>query len=249
MTSCEDVGSETVADAVPFEDINNALPPDAVESEYLLPELVGLRVNDSPSRTTSPLLVVVAVASGLVAVANGWVVTACCLFVRNLNKDAAGAAVAAAGAGPAVGAAADTAESGVVGTVSELRCVESGFVDASVNTGSAIGVCVGPVGVVACVLAGVTGVTVREGALAAGAVDLVDSAVADWMADLEPTDDRRRDVRAPLVESEADDRVAEAVEELPAELSAAAVAAVMTPTAVPIPSSTANTPTRPTFTA
>lgn len=66
-------------------------------------------------------------------------------------------------------------------------------------------------------------------------------------------------MREPRVELEADDRVAEEFEEFEEfeeveelsllELSAAAMPAVMMPAAVPIPSSTANAPTRPTLTA
>ena len=74
-------------------------------------------------------------------------------------------------------------------------------------------------------------------------------AAADGMAGFDTTDDGCRGPRAPGVELEVDDRVAEEVEELLPELSAAAAPAVMMATAVPIPSSAANAPTRPTFTA
>lgn len=103
--------------------------------------------------------------------------------------------------------------------------------------------------------------------VAAGTADLVGSAVervgppaldevigapaetvaaGDGMADLATPDAGRRGVRGPPVEFEADDRVAE---EVPGSSSAAAAPAVMMPTAVPIPNSTANAPTRPIFTA
>jgi hypothetical protein len=59
-------------DAVPFVDINNARPPEAAESENLLPDFTGDRTNDSPSRTTGPGVAVAAVAEaaavGVVAV-------------------------------------------------------------------------------------------------------------------------------------------------------------------------------------
>jgi len=74
-------------------------------------------------------------------------------------------------------------------------------------------------------------------------------AAADGTAGFDTTDDVRRGAREPGVELEADDRVAEGVEESFPDVSAAAAPAVMMAAAVPIPSSTANAPTRPTFTA
>lgn len=74
-------------------------------------------------------------------------------------------------------------------------------------------------------------------------------AAADGTPGFDTDDDGRRGVREPGVELEADDRVAEELEEAEEsvpEVSAAATPAVRMAAAVPIPSNTASAPTRPT---
>lgn len=151
MTSVDDAGRETVVEAVPLDDISSALPPEAVESEYLLlPEVV---VSDSPSMMTSPLaVVVVAVASGLVA--------------ADLTA-AAGAAAAAAGPGAAVAVTGSAFAAALIVMSAGAALADAGLADepvwpaenaASLAVVRAVGtaesateVCVGS-GVMSCVL-------------------------------------------------------------------------------------------------
>jgi hypothetical protein len=87
MTMLVVSGSEIVLDAVEFNDIRRAFPPDAVESRYTPPALLGTNVRDSPSTST------------LAGCATAMVVTSALAATRAFRAVAAGATPVRAVAG------------------------------------------------------------------------------------------------------------------------------------------------------